>query len=210
MIKQHSDSKIVDAFKDAQNRLVRYFSNGGWEIYDGVEVSQDNILTIHDIVISVALNSRVNRNSIWYLWQQKYLIEEALSRVPINAHLDSEQVPWNELFFLFESFCRVRYVKEAVTTKILHKKRPYLIPVYDRVVSEFFKPQMKDVRYPGNAGFLVSYLELFREIMITHKEEIYTLRDFADKKGWHVTPIRVLEVLVWIANEPNGEYRTAT
>ncbi len=207
MTTQRSSSHTVSLFMDAQDRLTRYFSNGGWEIYDGVEVNQDNHLTIYDIVLSVALNSRVNRSTVWYLWQQKNSIEEALSKVPTHTCLDSEQVPWNELHVLFDRFCHIKSVKEAVTTKILHKKRPNLIPVYDSIVGEFFRPQMKDVWYPGGAKFLIRYLEVFRNLMLNHKEEIHMLHSFLKERGWFVTPVRVLEVLIWIANEEKGEYR---
>jgi hypothetical protein len=79
--------------------------------------------------------------------------------------------------------------------------------VYDSVVGEFFRPQLRDVWYPGGAKFLVRYLELFRNLMLTYKEEAHRLRDFVQERGWYITPVRVLEVLIWIANEDTGEYR---
>lgn len=111
----------MDLFDDAQNRLYRYFSNGCWELYDGVDVAQDAILTVCDIVLSVALNSRVDtRNKIWRIWQGKNYIEENLAKIPVNIFLESAIIPWGDLSCLFESFCRIKFVGEAVTTKILH------------------------------------------------------------------------------------------
>jgi len=57
---------------DVEEKLVRYLSDGGWELYDGVETDQDSKLTIGDIVLSVTLNSRLNtRRQVWQVWKGK-------------------------------------------------------------------------------------------------------------------------------------------
>lgn len=193
--------------EDAHNRLKKYFSNGAWEIYDGVEVARDSELTVCDIVLSSALNSRINRDSLWRIWRNKYQIEQYLDKIPIDLRLESEYILWDELTTLFDAFCKNKYVKEAITTKILHKKRPELIPVCDSVLYNYFKTQLRSVWSRGGGVFIVKYMQLFRDILLTHNSEIYSLCEYTNDEGWPITPVRALEVLIWIDNEDKGEYR---
>ncbi len=107
-----SEGEEMDIFEDGKNRLYRYFSNGGWELYDGVEIAQDNKLTVCDIAVSVAINSRVDtRNKIWFILQEKSNIEKNLSNIPTDILLESNNVPWDNLYYLFESFCKIKFVR---------------------------------------------------------------------------------------------------
>ena len=196
----------MEFLNDAPNRLQRYFTQGSWDIYDGVEVANDANLTVCDIVLSAGLNSRINRNKLWQIWQHKQQIENHLNNIPNDITLEAEHIPWDELADLFDSFCQIKFVKEATTTKILHKKRPNLIPVCDSVLYTHFKSQLREVWNRGGGVFIVKFMQLFREILLTHRPEIYSLCEFTKEEGWPVTPVRLLEVLIWIEDEPNGEY----
>ncbi len=84
--------------KDVEEKLVRYFSDGGWELYDGVRTAQDSVLTVPDIVISVTLNSRLNtRKQVWQVWKGRLSVENALAQIPTSASLEDEVIPWKEL-----------------------------------------------------------------------------------------------------------------
>jgi len=71
-----------------EEKLVNYLSDGGWELYDGVNTAQDSELTIGDIVLSVTLNSRLNtRKQVWQVWKGRLAVGEALVRIPTNISL---------------------------------------------------------------------------------------------------------------------------
>ena len=72
-------------------------------------------------VISAALNSRINRETVWGIWNHKNQIERQLVKIPENMSLESNGIPWNDLEILFNVFCNIHGVAEAVTTKILYK-----------------------------------------------------------------------------------------
>jgi hypothetical protein len=133
----------MSIFDDAEGKLQRYFSDGWWDIYDGAPAKCDSILTVSDIVLSVALNSKLDtRTKIWYVWKNRDGIEFALSKVPNDISLVSDNIPWQELNDVFGKFLTTKHAKESVTTKILHKKRPYLIPIFDKVVKEYFRTRI--------------------------------------------------------------------
>ncbi|MDP9311136.1 MAG: DUF6308 family protein [Chloroflexota bacterium] len=128
----------------------------------------------------------------------------------MDVPLQSAILPWDDLHALFDAFCNIRYAAEAVTTKVLHKKRPQLIPIYDRVLGEFFRPQIAPrIWRQGGAPFLIAYMHLFRDLLVAHEREITELTQFVADAGWPVTPVRVLDVLLWMETEPSGYYRTA-
>ena len=198
--------------EDADHRLARYFENGYWDIYDGVTVAQDSCLTITDIIVSVGLNSQVDtRKKIWHIWQQKPLIDRALSKIPQNISLTETDIPWQELKELFKVFCQAKYAKGAVATKILHKKRPHLIPVYDKIIGDFFQKRMTSEQWNQQwHRFLVSYMQVFRELLLQYEPDILAIRDRAEKTGASITPVRTLEVLIWIAQKRDNDLKNSS
>jgi hypothetical protein len=170
----------------AESRLHRYFTDGGWDLYDGVAVARDATITVSDLVLSVTLNSQLDtRNKVWHVWQHRSAIEQALTHIPPDLSLEADIIPWSELHNLFEQFCAIKYAKEAVATKVLHKKRPALIPVYDRFVGVYFQSAMdQQVWRKGGATFLIHYMRLFRDVVVSsgfrHGE--YTERRVVSRK----------------------------
>jgi hypothetical protein len=67
---------------------------------------------------------------------QRHKVREALKLLPLDATLadPSEQVPWSALNGLFGALDNLPGIRLARATKILHKKRPALIPILDGVV----------------------------------------------------------------------------
>ncbi len=84
-------------------------------------------------------------------------------------------------------FARFRYAAEAATTKVLHKKRPQIILIYDRVLGEFFRPQIAPrIWRQGGAPFLIVYMQLFHDMLLAHEREISELTQFVADAGWPV------------------------
>lgn len=192
---------------DVEEKLVRYLSDGGWELYDGVETDQDSKLTIGDIVLSVTLNSRLNtRRQVWQVWKGKQAVEKALARIPGNASLEDEAIPWEELRTLFQAMCAIEDIAGAKATKILHKKRPSLIPIYDSILEGYCKKRVPRWSTLSWADGLVECMKAFRVDLMVNQKELHVLRDMMAARGWPITPVRAMEVLIWIEDEPNGEY----
>ncbi len=199
-------------FDDAENRLIRFFSNGGWEIYDGVPVKHADLL-VTDLTLTVALNSQLdNRLKVWNAWKAKPNVDRILASIPSNVALSDPTVPWNELEELCDAFGKqgvTKYVVWAVGTKVLHKKRPLLIPIVDDVICEFLFKELRGVSWTNSSGAaFVQYLAVFRDHLITDYSCLSDLQEKMNKRGWSVTLVRILELLIWIENAKVGaEYR---
>lgn len=199
---------MPDEVEDVEEKLARYLSDGGWELYDGVKTAQDCELTIGDMVLSVTLNSRLNtRRQVWQVWKGKLAVEEALTRISADASLEDEVIPWEELRNLFQAMCAIEDIAGAKATKILHKKRPRLIPIYDSILEEYCKKRIPRWSSLSWADGLVEYMKVFRIDLLANRNNLHVLCDMMAARGWPITPVRAMEVLIWIEDEPNGEYR---
>lgn len=198
------------AIVGADRKLIRFMENE-YAIYDGVHVLQDSTLTMLDVLLSVAMNSRLDTaDKIRSVWNGRSLVEVALAAVPIDIALQDDQIPWQSLEVLFSHFCGVKYVGPAVATKILHKKRPRLIPVWDSVISEFIGACNDGLRLGSDStgAAMVYGIRCFRNVLVQSLDQIEALLALPEMRAFPVTPVRALEVLLWIENEGNGYYQS--
>jgi hypothetical protein len=196
-------------------KLLR-FLQAEWELYDGIPIARDDSIQLFDILLSIMMNSRLDTaekvRAIWNDRTKRAAAERALGRIPPQACLLDDQVPWHDLAELFNSFCTIHYSGPAVGTKILHKKRPALVPIIDSVMSGYFGCCQATIP-PNSAPVgerLVANMQCFREQLLGSRPEIDSLCAVAEAQGYAITPVRALEILIWIEREPNGYYRQDT
>ena len=194
--------------KHPEEMLLAFVKNE-WEIYDGQPNAQDSILSLFDILVSVSMNSRLDTaDKVRSIWDGRRDVEKALVAIPVDARLTDEKPPWDALANLFEVFCRISYAKEAVSTKILHRKRPSLIPIVDRVIGIY----VNKVRGSDPVGKclgkrLADQVRVFRDVLIESLPRVSELSAVASQAGYPITNVRTLEILIWTATEPNKYYR---
>ena len=195
---------------NADGKLVAYMKNQ-YEIYDRVQVSQDSTLTLFDILLSVTMNSRLDTaDKVRSVWNGKKPVEKALAKIPPNLSLQNKNIPWDQLAELFDAFCGIRYAGPAVTTKILHKKRPKLIPIYDSIIDRYIDKHTSEPQLPRGSSVgerMVRGVKGFRNVLLECLKGIERLRGSAKMKPFRVSPVRTLEALLWLKHEPNGYYR---
>ena len=193
----------------AEGRLLKLLRNE-WELYDGVDVPTDSQLSLFDILLSIMMNSRLDTaDKVRSIWNGKADVEQALGRVPAGVALSDEVIPWDALRELFVAFCSIRWAGPAVATKILHKKRPALIPILDSVIVDHLHPYLPPELQRGQPDpvYMVEKLKLFREMLLEHRHRVEQLSECCAAQGYPITPVRVLEILLWTQWEPRGYYR---
>ena len=107
-----------------------------WDWYDGVCTAPDRIEPV-DFAITIAMNSRATAGRMAEFMKIAAAVEERLRQIPRDLHLgdfqDGDKV-WVGIQSLFEVACAALGTKLSVASKILHRKRPHLIPILDKVV----------------------------------------------------------------------------
>lgn len=194
---------------DADRKLLRFLGSE-YELYDGIPVPRDNALSLFDILLSIMMNSRLDTaGKVQSIWNGKSPVDKALSAISADAALEDEVIPWDDLRVLFDAFCGIRWAGAAVTTKILYKKRPKLIPICDYVISRYLGQHNDNPRpwgaSPGqNLVRDIRDMKYFRELLLGSFDQIEALRRMPEMQSFPVSPMRVLEVLLWVENEDNG------
>jgi len=181
--------------EDMPAKLVGLMSRW-YEVYDAVNVAQDNILRPEEIALSIMMNSRISGNTGLEVWRQRAAIQAHLARLPSSADLAADDVPWEALRELFDVFDATPRARLGVATKILHKKRPRLIPMLDSRLVSYYHPRLP-TRSPTLGGHAVNLMKLFRDDLIAALPELWRLCAEVEQAGCPVTPVRMLDHLVW-------------
>lgn len=172
-------------------------------------VQQDSMLTMYDILYSVLINSNIRREGVWNFWDVREQVGAALAEIADDVSLLSltePEVPWDALECLFET-CTVPWVKLATATKVLHKKRPKLIPILDSVLQNYYCSVTDSILPDEEWEKGVWVMQRFRDDLLACECEINQLCNTLEEQARPLTPVRVLEALIWMEKEAKGHYR---
>lgn len=124
-------------------------------------------------------------------------IRRALTAITPDASLagTGEEVPWLPLRRLFDAFADIRGVGFSKMTKMLHPKRPALIPMLDSIVQRYLTEDD-----PGaQAGFGERALWLvrgYKRDMDNNRVALRALRGELAEHGFGFTEVRILDLLI--------------
>ncbi len=200
--------------QDPLSRLTK-FCNEEYDYYDGIVSSNPNHIEPLDVLVTVAVNSRVNDAAAVRSVHRGLAAscDPLLAQIPVGADLlDAVYVP--QVVNLLDKAVQVPRVLLPVATKVLHRKRPQLIPMLDNVVITHYLsslnrselgPKSQDKQHAAAVGQMV--LEAFRQDLAEAIGELAELSARLTGGGWLLTPTRVLEILVWTETETAKYYR---
>jgi len=196
------------AILEPAGKLSR-FCEGEYALYDAANVSHDNQLTVHDILLSVAVNSRLDAKGLSSIWREKWRVEQHLGLLPPTLDLADPhaEIPWETIVRVFTEFEHIRHAKLAVASKILHKKRPSLIPMMDDVIRRYYQQAYPEFAWSRMCGPLSGQLmHHFRDDLLAARPQLETLAAYLHADGYQLTLVRLLEMLIWIERDPKRRY----
>jgi len=191
---------------------LRAFAEEEYATYDGVATTLDSSITIHDITLSVMMNSWLMAVGGRSIYRARERVGRALEHIPSDVSLldGDEAIPWQKIGALFSEFETISGAKLAVATKILHKKRPELIPMLDTQVRLYYERAFPDRDWRLSLGSLaVALLRSFRDDLVAARQQVSVLRDELVPAGFPLTHVRVLEALIWIKCSKMEPYYSA-
>jgi hypothetical protein len=193
---------------DARSLVDTYLSTMSPLQYDQAAVALDSTLTVDDILRANLLNARISGNDVvalldanWGWANVNEAIASALANVPTDLGLttDISEEQWSSLQALFAAVLRPG-IRAAKTTKILHKKRPCLIPIADRLIVDFTGTKFGYGwrAKPGEPDGLVEVVKRIRRDILANLEVLNALSvDVPGLSG--LTIVRVFDIIVWQA-----------
>jgi hypothetical protein len=190
--------------RDPEGTILE-FARQWYPFYDGVPVPMDNELRVVEIALSAMLMSRISGVTGAEIWRQKQPVEDGLSEVPVGVDLlDIEAgrpIPgMGGMEKALDAMCAIHRCKLAVATKILHKKRPGLISIFDSRVEGEYKSLVPRSCHPSRAGYGKYYAAmtpLVHEDMLNAREQLERLRERLQRNGTPMTPCRIFNALTW-------------
>ena len=195
------------------------FGRNEWPYDDGVPDRDPNRILPDDVQVTISMNSFVNTaDSVREVHRGlARTCDPLLREIPPDAELAEFDPDLSIAKGLLTAACSSRGVLLAVATKVLHRKRPGNIPMLDSVIVAAYadalgKPALKAIaagnkEKAGSAGTHV--MAAFRHDLNECAALVASLRAVLEAKRSPMTPVRLLEVAVWMACEPRGNYRVA-
>ena len=177
-----------------------------WPYYDGLSTgSQQNELNDGDLLASVLLNVNPKIHGFATLQALRPQLEAGLSEIPSDRDLaDASDAEIELVAQLFAPLGRTGLlgVKGTVLAKVLHRKRPRLIPLYDTFVSDAYNGSRIE---PNPTRSWSEYVaELMTEMRKDLREPADTWQAIRDRCAYlpgvgsmQLTSLRILDILVW-------------
>jgi cyclic pyranopterin phosphate synthase len=172
-----------------------------YRAYDLVAVPADDTLDESQVRLANKMRARMEPSVVTAFLERKEAIGVQLARIPPTLRLwDSEaSILWNDLAELFRC-CLAPGLRPARVTKVLHKKRPNLIPILDSVIVHYLKrtAAKKGIALPNDeAERMVSYVKLLRTDVERNLPTLQHLGKRVAALGGELSPLRVLDIVIW-------------
>jgi len=155
------------------------------------------VVTSQDVVCAGALHPGLSRDDLTYFWDRRDELNEWLDRVPPDLRLegaDDETIALlSELPSLFQGSSL------SLVSKVLHRKRPWLVPMIDPEVIDWYRP------LTGQRRALDAWSPLLRRLaddLRTNRDRLAELRlVLRVLHGLSVTDLRTVDIVIWMGGQ---------
>ncbi len=187
--------------EDCQKKLVEFCQkDASYRGYDLQKVQEDNQLIRQDIQLANRMMARMSSLVVESVVGRAKIINSALQRIVPGTSISDESVPWLAIEQLFSAMLGPE-IGPARATKILHKKRPHLIPILDSVVVSYCQTVKR--HYDGDESSRM--VEYVRTIKVDIERNFDTFRGLIAATNLKITVVRAHDILVWAYS---GEYQS--
>jgi hypothetical protein len=173
--------------------------DGSYQNYDLANVAHDDVLTVADIRVANAMIARMSPRVMAGIYARASVINAALAEVPSTSSLASAEdaIPWPALEELMRAMDGIPEVRLARQTKVLHKKRPALIPVLDSVVESYLR-RVDSVRRTGDpARDAVELIRSYKRELDENLKAIQALQRELRQRDIDLSECRLLDLFLW-------------
>lgn len=196
---------------DLARGWVEQYLNGergqyGYPSYDGYVTNNDpNRLCDGDLLAPVLLNVQVKLRSFADLCACRGDLESALANVAVDLDLteadDAAVARVGALFAVLDSPNRPRNVQGTTLAKVLHRKRPNLVPLFDEQVRRVYQDGENAPIPPVKGRSWVEFMTLLADRMrqdLTSQREVWnSLTRLGPDGGPYVSRLRALDIVAW-------------
>jgi len=183
--------------------VTRYLTNSGrktasFPAYEGFQRDHDpDVLSDADLLAPVLLNAKLSLDAYYGLQRHRTRLEERLREIKRDAALDQPADPTALLGPLFAVLDGegIPGVRGSVLSKVLHRKRPGFIPLYDRRARWCYRDAPGAPISPGGRSWealAVLLADAMRRDLVAQST---VWRELASIVHPAITPLRALDII---------------
>ena len=200
---------VVD---DPDELLLAYLdptAGYAWPSYDELVTNGGPELVDGDLLAPVLMGVHLDQARFSLLKAMLPDLQAALAALPPTALPDTDDAGIELVAQCFADLDHPRYaeqrVRGTILSKVLHRKRPDLVPLYDSRIWTAYTAHGAVPRSGRRTWveFMTLLCAQMREELRTEREEMSRLVDVAAGAGATLTPLRLLDILVWMSVEPH-------
>lgn len=163
-----------------------------------------------DLLTPVLLNVPVSVKTFYALADLRPRLNDWLLRVPPDARLLDAGPPelelLGDLFGILDGERRRPHIRGSVLAKVMHRKRPGFVPLYDRHVDHCYRgadgaPITRDTRRPWREFIQLLGAAMGQDL---RREQEYLAGVVAMATDPVITPLRALDIVAWQAGRSTG------
>ncbi len=191
---EHPDQLLLD-YLDVRNGY-------GYPAYDTLETNSSAGLVDGDLLAPMLLGAHVDPGRFALLREMLPALE-AVADLPEVALQDADDDHVLCVAGLFGILDEPRYagrgIRGTIVSKVLHRKRPDLVPLYDSRIFESYMAPGAIPRSTDHAWqqFMALLCTQMRDDLRAEAEAFTALEELAAAEGKPVTQLRILDILVW-------------
>lgn len=168
-----------------------------YRFFDAIVDDDPTHLGAVDVVAAAALHPGLGQPQLAWFWGNRQPIDDWLASVGESASIDAADAGVIDALRALPSWSPPGML--SLLTKVLHRKRPALVPMLDRALAEWYRPVTgargeaaweplvealrADLTEPGNRSSLVDLGN-----------------DLESDLGRTVTPLRIVDIAIWMAS----------
>lgn len=197
---------LLEEYLGPHKRGRRY----AYPAYDGLVTNGDTrVLVTGDLLGPCLLAAPVDLDRMATLTALMPLLQRGLSALPSGVGLaDADEATCDLVAALYDPLddpdVEDRDVKGSLIAKVLHRKQPWLVPLFDSRVRDFYRHEKAVAHAPKGERTWREYMGLLvramREDLRTNAEEFERLSRLVPEGGPPLTPLRILDILVWMSS----------
>lgn len=190
---------------EARSRVFRYCGlpwdgnapeTWGFRYFDAIETPSTAVVA-EDVVCAGALHPGLSREDLAYFWDHREDLNQWLDGFPVDLALATADDA--TIARLAELPSRFDGPLLSLVTKVLHRKRPWMIPIVDREVIDWYRPLTGHRRAVDAWGPLLSRLA---DDLRTNRDRLAELRFVLRMHhGLTVTDLRTVDIVIWMGSQ---------
>lgn len=167
-----------------------------WRFFDAITTDPAGV-SPQDVVCAAALHDGLTHAELDWFWAHQVDLDNWLSSFPVDLalrHADEDTIG-----LVTELPARFPGVSLSLLTKVLHRKRPWLIPMVDRGILDWYRP------LTGQRSAEAAWAPLVRliaEDLRTNEDQLAHLRLLlCILHRVTVTDVRTIDIVIWMSEQ---------